>query len=239
VTPALLGADGFVDLRVVGTTEHPPVLPVRGSSVPDGVAVLDRAAFASAAAADIPPSTAWVDGPGAVAAVQDAGLADAPGVTVTERSVWLENWQTSPLNAGLLALLVATGLVLAGYAALSLVLTVVATSRERGRTLSALRTLGLDARTARAMTFGELAPLAIAAVVAGTAIGIGVPWLLTGALGLDLLTGDPAATTLQVTWVPIVGAAAVVLVALLVAVAVESAVRRRDRLGEVLRVGER
>ena len=118
-------------------------------------------------------------------------------------------------------------------------LTVVATSRERGRTLSALRTLGLDARTARAMTFGELAPLAIAAVLAGTAIGIAVPWVLTGALGLDLLTGDPAATSLQVTWVPIVGATVVVLGALAVAVGVESAVRRRDRLGEVLRVGER
>jgi putative ABC transport system permease protein len=36
-----------------------------------------------------------------------------------------------------------------------------------------------------------------------------------------------------------VGAAAVVLASLAVAVAVESAVRRRDRLGDVLRVGER
>jgi putative ABC transport system permease protein len=89
------------------------------------------------------------------------------------------------------------------------------------------------------MTFGELTPLALTAVLAGTAIGIAVPWALTGALGLDLLTGDPAATSLQVTWVSIAGAVGVVLVSLAVAVAVESAVRRRDRLGEVLRVGER
>ena len=137
-------------------------------------------------------------------------------------------------------LLVAVGIALAGYAAVALVLTVVATSRERGRTLSALRTLGLDARTARAMTFGELAPLAVAALVAGTAVGIAVPWMLTGALGLDLVTGAAEATTLQVTWVPIVGAAVVVLASLARRRAsVESAVRRRDRLGEVLRVGER
>ena len=184
-------------------------------------------------------TTTWVDGPGAAAAVGAAGLTDTPGITVTEHDEWLSTWRASPLNAGLLALLVATGLVLAGYAVLGLVLTVVATSRERGRTLSALRTLGLDARTARAMTFGELAPLALAAVLAGTAIGIAVPWVLTGALGLDLLTGHPAAAALQVTWVPIVGATVVVLGALAVAVGVESAVRRRDRLGEVLRVGER
>ena len=137
-------------------------------------------------------------------------------------------------------LLVATGIVLAGYAAVALVLTVVATTRERGRTLSALRTLGLDARTARAMTFGELAPLAVAAVLAGTADRH------RGALAAHRRArarpahrrsrGDARCRSRGSRSS---GAAVVVLVALAVAVAVESAVRRRDRLGEVLRVGER
>ncbi|WP_456787888.1 FtsX-like permease family protein [Cellulomonas sp. P5_C5] len=241
VAPALLGGQEFVDLSVVGSADHPPVLPEKSTtpSQTEGLVIVDRTVFAESAELEVPATTTWVDGPGAVAAVRDAQLAEAPGVVVTERDDWLRTWQESPLNAGLLALLVATGLILAGYAALGLVLTVVATSRERGRTLSALRTLGLDARTARAMTFGELAPLALAAVLAGTAIGVAVPWLLTGALGLDLVTGHPAATQLQVTWVPVVGATVVVLGSLAVAVGVESAVRRRDRLGEVLRVGER
>ena len=241
ITPALMGAQAFVGLRVVGTADHPPVVPSASSTLSeaDGVVVVDRGAFSAASGDELVSTTTWVDGPGAAAAVGAAGLTDTPGITVTEHDEWLSTWRASPLNAGMLALLVATGLVLAGYAVLGLVLTVVATSRERGRTLSALRTLGLDARTARAMTFGELAPLALAAVLAGTAIGIAVPWVLTGALGLDLLTGHPAAAALQVTWVPIVGATVVVLGALAVAVGVESAVRRRDRLGEVLRVGER
>lgn len=241
IAPALMGEEDFVDLRVVGTAENLPVVPQSSSTLAGtaGVVLVDREAFAAVSGDEVAVTTTWVDGPGALTAVRAAGLADEAGTTVTERDEWLSTWRASPLNAGLLALLVATGLILAGYAALGLVLTVVATSRERGRTLSALRTLGLDARTARAMTFGELAPLALAAVLTGTAIGIVVPWLLTGALGLDLLTGHPAATSLQVTWVPIVGAAAVVLAALAIAVAVESAVRRRDRLGEVLRVGER
>ncbi|WP_421732586.1 FtsX-like permease family protein [Cellulomonas sp.] len=241
IPPALMGSVEFVDLRVVGTTEHPPFVPTGISTISDarGVVMVDRGAYEAVSGDEVPATTTWVDGPGAVAAVRDAGVSGVFGTTVTEHDEWLSTWRASPLNAGLLALLVATGLILAGYAALGLVLTVVATSRERGRTLSALRTLGLDARTARAMTFGELAPLALAAVLAGTAIGIAVPWLLTGALGLDLLTGHPEATALQVTWVPVVGATAVVLVALAVAVVVESAIRRRDRLGEVLRVGER
>ncbi|MBO3086492.1 FtsX-like permease family protein [Cellulomonas fengjieae] len=243
VQPAVMGASRFVDLDVVGATEHPPNLPRDPRALPsapaDGTIVADRDTFLAGAGIEAPITTLWVDGPGALAAVREAGLADSPGLMVTERSDWLETWRASSLNAGLLLLLIATGVVLAGYAALALVLTVVATSRERGRTLSALRTLGMDGRTGRAMTFGELAPLALSAVLTGTAIGIAVPWLLTGALGLDLLTGDPAATGLVVTWVPIAGASAVVLVALAAAVMVESAVRRRDRLGEVLRVGER
>ncbi|MEZ0447967.1 FtsX-like permease family protein, partial [Cellulomonas sp. ICMP 17802] len=240
VQPAVIGKSGFVDLDIVGTALHPPVIPVKANNAPagaDAFVIVDRARFAATSGVDLPASTAWVDGPGAVEAVRAAALPES--ITVTERSTWLSTWRASPLTSGLLLLLTGVGAALAGYAAIALVLTVVATSRERGRTLSALRTLGLDARTARAMTFGELAPLAVAALLAGTAVGIAVPWMLTGALGLDLVTGDPAATTLQVTWVPIVGAAAVVLAALGVAVVVESAVRRRDRLGEVLRVGER
>jgi len=122
---------------------------------------------------------------------------------------------------------------------LALVLMVAATSRERGRALSSLRTLGLDARTASTLTFAELAPVAVAAVVGGTAIGILIPWLTSGALGLELATGGFGPPALRVGWWPVVGAVAVIMVALVVAVLVEGAVRRRDRLGEVLRVGER
>lgn len=242
VQPAVMGRSRFVDLDVIGIAAHPPVLAAPAGDAADdtdALVIVDRARFEAASNIDLPPTVAWVDGPGAVDAVHAVGLTETSGVTVTERATWLSDWRSSPLTAGLLMLLVAVGIALAGYAAVALVLTVVATSRERGRTLSALRTLGLDGGTARAMTFGELAPLAFAALVAGTAVGIAVPWLLTGALGLDLVTGAAEATTLQITWVPILGAAAVILLALGVAVLVESAVRRRDRLGEVLRVGDR
>ena len=81
VTPALLGAEGFVDLDVIGTVGDPPVLPANASTLTEaeGVVVVDREVFAAALADEVRTTTTWVDGPGAVAAVRDAGLAAAPG----------------------------------------------------------------------------------------------------------------------------------------------------------------
>ena len=100
-----------------------------------------------------------------------------------------DDWRASPLNAGLLALLVATGLALAGLRGVALVLTVVATCRERGRTLSALRTLGLDARTARRSRSASSPRWRSRRCWRARRSASRCPWLLTGALGLDLLTG--------------------------------------------------
>ncbi|MGC5167245.1 FtsX-like permease family protein [Luteimicrobium sp. DT211] len=252
--PELLTASGPVRLRVAGEVhggpDIVPVVPTPGAAPPsaDGIVLVDRATFervdepddASGDPASSTITTVWVDGPGSAAAVHATGLDARAGLRVTTSTGWVEATRTAPLNEALVALLVGTGLALALFAAMALVLTVVATSGERGRTVAVLRTVGLDARTARAMTFGELAPLAVAALVAGTLIGVAVPGLLTRSLGLDVATGLPGAVvSLAVSWVPLALAAAVVGVSLVAAVHVESAVRRRDRLGEVLRVGER
>lgn len=245
--PEFVGPEGFVPLDVQGEiADVPRVAPLEAEDArelaaagPERAFVVDRARYQEVVGAAVPLMTVWVEGPGAAAAVTAAGLDDQAGVQVVVRDQWLESVRTSPVASGLTVLLLGSALVLALYAAVALALTVVATSRERGRTLSALRTQGLDARTARALTLGELAPVAVVSVLAGTVIGVVVPWALTDALGLDLLTGAPGTARLQLTWAPVAGAAAVIGVSLLVAVLVESAVRRRDRLGEVLRVGER
>ncbi|ADG73864.1 protein of unknown function DUF214 [Cellulomonas flavigena DSM 20109] len=207
----------------------------------DGLVVVDRALLARVA--DQAPSVdrAWVAGPGAVAAVEAAGVPpeDRSGIVVTTRDGWWRAWSQAPLTSALTTLFLASVGVLAALAVLALALVVVATARERGRTLSALRTLGLDARTARWATLGELAPLVLGGLVGGAVIGLGVPLLVGDALGLQRLTGEPTGTTVVLTWWPVVAAVTALTVALVVAVAVEQAVRRRDRLGDVLRVGER
>jgi len=223
--------DGSTDLTVAGTT---------GLSL-DGepLVVVDRADVAGIGP-ELALDTLWLGGPGAQEAVDRAVAAGSlEGTVATTRDGWLEDRRASPLDSGLLALFWLAGAVLAAFCAVVLVLTVIATAAERGRTLSALRTLGLDRRTARAITWGELVPTTVAALVVGIGVGTAVPLLLTQSLGLRLLTGEPVPTVVQLTWFPPVAAIVVVVGALAVAAGAESLARRRERLGEVLRVGER
>lgn len=267
--PALVSADLLRRLEENGIADRPEVsflreeiaLDVRGTTAltpdagpppldarlaapvgedDDGVVVLDRETL-RATGAEVPATDrAWLAGPGAADAVAALDLAPPTwsGLTVTTREGWWRAWSTEPLTQALLGLQSLGIAVLVALLVLALVLVVVATARERGRTLSTLRTLGLDARAGRAATLGELAPLVLGGFVGGTAIGLVVPWLVTDTLGLESLTGGPAARTVLALWAVAVAGVALV-VALVVAVAVEQAVRRRDRLGEVLRVGER
>lgn len=242
---SVLNASVLLDVR--GTTSliadrGTPALDARVADAPtddDGLIVVDRALLDRVADQAPTVDRAWVAGPGAVAAVEGSPLGASPVVEVTTRDGWWEAWSSAPLTSALTTAFLAAVGVLAVLTVLALVLVVVATARERGRTLSALRTLGLDARTARWATLGELAPLVVGGLVGGVAIGLALPWLLGDALGLQRLTAQPTGTDVAVTWWPVAAAVAALLVATGVAVVVEQAVRRRDRLGEVLRVGER
>ncbi|MBO3096534.1 FtsX-like permease family protein [Cellulomonas dongxiuzhuiae] len=237
-----------VDVDVMATTvltgdNGAPPADVRAAQATvtgdDGVVVIDTAA-AARVTNRLPATTrAWVAGPGAVQAVADLEIADLPGVTVTTVDGWWSAWSRAPLPAALRTLMLVTVGVLAGLAVIALVLVVVATSGERGRTLSTLRTLGLDARTARWATLGELAPLVLGGFVGGTAIGLALPLLLGDALRLTWVTAAPGHVPVSLTWWPVLVAAGALAAALAVAVLVEQAVRRRERLGEVLRVGVR
>jgi len=229
--PQVWTVEEFAPLDVRGTTD----LRLEGAPT----VVVDRAALAAALDAPVTPTTTWLAGPGAAAAVGGDALAALPTVTVQTRDGWLEAWNASPLTTGLRTLLRVAQATLAALAALALVLTVVATARDRRRTLHVLRTLGLDAGTARRLSAGEAAPVAVAGLVAGAAIGCAVPWLLTNALGLTALTGEPGTTTVVVTWLPFAVAAGALALGLALAVEVEAATRRDDDLALGIREAER
>jgi len=203
----------------------------------DGLVVVDRARLAAATGEALPVDRVWVAGPGAAAAV-DAPDVLVPGVTVTTRDGWALTWSSEPLPRSLVALQLGGLVALTVLLVLTLVLVAVATSPDRGRTLAVLRTLGIDPRTARAVTVGELAPPAVAGLVAGAVAGVAVPWLVADALGLAWVTGDPRAGHAALSGWPVAVAAVAVLVAVAGAVAVEGRVRRADRIGEVLRSGQ-
>ncbi len=228
---SVLHGKRFVQLDVVGAT---------GLAEPgEHLVVVDLAQIEAASGEPAEPDTLWVDGPGARAAVTAVGLDANPRVTVTAREEWLAETRDAPLGSRLVDLLLASAVVLAAFASLTMALTVVASAPERGRTLSALRTLGLDGRLARRITLGELLPVSFAAVLIGVGLGLTVPPVLHGALGVSEVTGELRAGPVSVDPVSIVLAVGATAVALAVSIAVEAAVRRRDRLGDVLRVGER
>ncbi|MBB2923907.1 FtsX-like permease family protein [Cellulomonas cellasea] len=243
VSPPLLAETDVAGARVYDGEQRVTLDTVGGTSFTygtDPVVLVDLATYDAATELELVPTSLWVSGPGAPAAVdravEEVGAVD---VTVTARADRLAAERSSALVRALQQLLLLTSLVLALFAAVTLVLTVVATAPERGRTLSALRTLGLDARGARLVTLGELSPLVGAAVLSGAAIGVAVPVVLTGAFGLSRVTGELGTTELAVTPLPFALAVGVAVLALLVSVVAEAAVRRRDRLGDVLRVGDR
>lgn len=230
-------AGARTELDVVGTTDHVPlglgpgpfVFVALGTLIDDD--------------GPLEPTKAWVHGPGAAAAVaavvgDPAPESDAPTVTATAQADWLADSRADALVSGVERTLVIGALVAGLLAAVGAVATALAGARERGRTLALLRTLGMRPRLGWWLAGVELAPVVLAALVAGGAAGALVVTELGSAMGLDVLVGgvrtppvavDPAA----LAWV---AAGAVGLLA--VAVAVDALAHRRMRLAEVLRVGE-
>ncbi|MCG2801878.1 MAG: hypothetical protein L6311_07265, partial [Cellulomonas sp.] len=95
------GSDGNLAVLWRGTwvTVHPTgVAPALGSAAGDLV-VVDAGAFADAVGATVAPTTVWVVGPGARAAV--AAVPQLAHADVVDRSEWLTRQRTAPLVAGL------------------------------------------------------------------------------------------------------------------------------------------
>jgi len=217
-----------VPLTSVGAA---PAIPGEGLSAGPTV-VVDRQVLEQAMGISLPPTVVWVDGEGAEAAVRSLpGLGDA---TITTRSDWLEARRTAPMTEAFGNLLVGAVAVLMALAALAVYLVAAASARGRATALARFRVLGLPRRQSDRVAVGELvAPVLVGSVV-GTVTGVGLAALLVGPMDLAVLTGQLSAPTLVLPWwcwmsVP------VLVVAVLIAVAVELAGHRRERLGQVMR----
>ncbi|MEW9552336.1 FtsX-like permease family protein [Nonomuraea sp. NPDC050783] len=141
-----------------------------------------------------------------------------------------------PLASGLLRLVWVAAVALPVLGLLGLALGAAAGAPERWRTLTRLRTLGLRPREARWVAAGELLPPVVLAVLGGPLLGALLARLTFDSLALRLLTGADPAVVLP--WWGLGLVAAVFLAAVAVVVPVESALRRRRRLGETLRAGD-
>ncbi|CAM5542142.1 hypothetical protein SSPIM334S_03986 [Streptomyces spiroverticillatus] len=123
-------------------------------------------------------------------------------------------------------------------ALIALVLDLLLSAPERGRTAARLRTMGLGDRATGALNLVQLLPMVAAAAIGGSALGLLLPGLLGDALDLRGFTGgalDPELRTDYAAFA-LLGGGFLLLVA--AAVAVETALARRRKLGAVLRLGE-
>ncbi|MCF0091692.1 hypothetical protein B0E54_00508 [Micromonospora sp. MH99] len=197
------------------------------------VVIVDAAALASAGLPAV-PNTVWVTGPGAARAVSNSGVA----ADVVLRADVLRAQRVAPLTAGLLRLAWTAAAMLLALGLLGLTLAAAAGAAERWQTLTRLRTLGLRHRDVRWVAAGEVLPPVVVAAVCGPLLGALLARLTLGPLDLRLLTGQAADPGAVLPWWLLALVSVALLVAAATVVPVESALRRRDRLSEVLRAGE-
>ena len=154
------------------------------------------------------------------------------------RSSWIEQRRDLALIAGVDQLMAVSTGAIALFALVALIASVVAGSRARARSLALLRTLGLRARLGWWLVLAELGPVVAAALIGG-ALAAGVVSLVLGpVLGLSALAGSTSAPASSLSPVVFAGGAAAALILLALATLVEYLAHRRDRLGDVLRVGD-
>ena len=231
--------DGDVTLTIAGETREAVDARVVGTfdSGADGYdngpfIYISREALTHQIAFTVETNEMLVMGPGAEQAVAQLGS------TVFSRVEWLADRQHQALVSGVnTVMLVSTGAV-AVLALIGLIASVLSGARTRRRALSLLRTLGMNARLGWWLALSELAPLVLAALIGGVAAGVTIIVTLGPSFGLETLAGGLQPPPLVIApWV-IAGVVVGVALLALVAMLAEVVAHRRDRLSDVLRVGE-
>lgn len=226
---AMYYGPAFIPLQVVGTTSIAPDGYLDG---PFAFVVFD--AVVPFMPEDFEANSILVSGAGAADAVAALPQHD----TVVTRSAWVAERRDLALISGVESAMLFAVIAVALLAIVALVATVVAGARARGRALSLLRTLGMSSRLGWWLALAELAPLVLAAVLGGITAGITVVLALAPSLGLDVLAGGISVPEPSFSPTVFIGLAGASLVLLLLGTLADVLVHRRDKLSEVLRVGE-
>jgi putative ABC transport system permease protein len=181
----------------------------------------------------VEPNAVWAVGPQAPA-LAEAAAPEVQGHVLT-RAQWLTDHRSDPLADGLLALLALVAALCAGFVAIIVVLAAAASAPGRATSLATARVLGLRHRDTTRVAAGELLPPVLLAAVGGVLLGLLLVGALVAPLALRLVTGQAGDPGVVLPWWSVVPVA-LVSAAVLVIVTVESSARRRERLGQVLRV---
>lgn len=214
--------------------DHHPGLAGEGPFV-----VADLNALASISEYPVTPTVAYLRAPRSDGSRLRATVRDqSPSARVVSRYQVLDQITGDPFvewaGRGMAMVVVFASLfsIIAAVSSLAL------GTATRRRDLGYLRTIGLRARQAMAMTVIEQVPVVVLGTILGALGGVGIAMTLSPALDLDVFTGDLAPTPMIVDWIAITMIALALIAAMAVAVVIFVVVSRQDDLGQMLRVGD-
>ena len=150
----------------------------------------------------------------------------------------LERRRAAPITAALQG-----SLILVAGATLLLTMLVVAlaaaaSAASRNRVVGVLRIIGMSPRQVRALVAWEFGPVAIASLLVGTALGLGLPYLVTAVLDLRAFLGGNSLPTPSLDPAWIASAVGIYAATVLAAVLVSTALGRRFAPASTLKMGE-
>lgn len=157
----------------------------------------------------------------------------------TERDGYGTGFDGSPIGDALVVTQIGAVGIAAAFVGLVLVLTQMLDAPRRARVVAVLRTVGLRRNQAAQLAAWELAPTVVVSVIAGAAVGMLVPWMVSATTDLTPLTGGDLVPRLALDPALVGGVLGVIVLVAALAVGVSAWVAGRASIGTELReVGE-
>lgn len=147
--------------------------------------------------------------------------------------------ESSPLVGGLQPALLAAALAALVLTVVTVVLASLAAAGSRQQLLGVLRILGMSPRQLRGVTAWELGPIAVVAVAVGSAVGLVLPHVVTGALDLRPFVGGRTSPTPVVEPTLVLAGVGTFVLVVMIAGVVAVAVGRRVAPAATVKMGER
>ncbi|CAN5285322.1 hypothetical protein BH11ACT3_BH11ACT3_15330 [soil metagenome] len=177
------------------------------------------------------------------AAIRDAVVPTQPArsqaaVAVMDAETALAETRASPIVSSITTALLLAALLSLLLTMLTVALSSVAAATARNRIIGVLRILGMSPRQLRVLQAWELGPVAIVALVVGTALGFALTLIVTYALDLRPFVGGRSAPPLTVDPLWITAAIGAFSVVVVLAGIVAAALGRRFAPAGTLKMGE-
>ncbi|MEO8208758.1 MAG: ABC transporter permease, partial [Chloroflexota bacterium] len=221
--------------RVVAIAEEFPGMGTRTDFV---IAPFDWVAGAFVPGA-IQPTTYFVrGGPDLADALQTRVEEQSVSAVIASRYVAYGALHDAPLVAAVSGGFLLSLVVAAVYAALAVVAAVILDAQRRSREIGQLRTLGATDRQVTGLTLIQHGLPTLVALLIGTALGVGVAWLVEPGLRLAAFIGPGARVRLEINPDSIAVVDVLVVGAVAAAVAASTVLAQRLDLGRILRIGE-